>query len=267
MTEATLVAKSDREKVAEAMFESLNAHSIFLADQSILSLYATGRMDGVVLQIGHGITQVVPSHKGNPVPNTSLSSNLAGQTLDQYMAKLLEEQGIAGLSNEVARDIKEKLGYVALSFDTEEQQWESVKKVYKLPDGKEVFVGRPRFACPEALFQPSFAGHPSAGVHSLLHESVSKVIAATGQDAATFYKNIVVAGGTSLFPGMVERLNKEVLALAPAGAPVKITAASGGASSFIGGSILSCLPTMASLWVTKQMYLESGPSIIHEKCV
>jgi len=37
-------------------------------------------------------------------------------------------------------------------------------------------------------------------------------------------------------------------------------------SVWIGGSILSSLSTFATMWITKQEYDESGPSIVHSKC-
>ena len=138
--------------------------------------------------------------------------------------------------------------------------------MYKLPDGKEIAIGKPRFACPEALFQPAMAGQPHPGIHSLVSEAVSKAATAKGEDVATFYKTIVVTGGCSLFPGMVERLEKELKTLAPAGTAVNVIAAPGTTSSFIGGCLLTCLPDMTPLWVTKQMYKDSGASIVHEKC-
>ena len=205
MTEATLVAKTDREKMAEIMFEGMNADSIYLASQPILSLYACGRMDGVVLEMGYGTTQVVPCHKGYPVANTSLRSNLAGQKLDEYLTKLLEEQNIKGLDINTVRDIKENHAYIALNYDTQE----SVKKIYKLPDGSDVTIGTPLYTCPEALFQPSLAGHSSDGIHKMLNEGISKISTATGENVSTFYSSIVVTGGSSLFPGMLARLEKE----------------------------------------------------------
>ena len=268
LTEATLVSKSDREKMTEIMFETFSTPSIFLADQSILSLYACGLMDGVVVQSGYGLTQVVTSNKGNPVPNTSCKLNLAGQKLDEYLSKLLEEQNLKALGSDTIKDIKEKLCYVALDYDAEMQKGDSVKQVYKLPDGQEVGIGQPRFTCPEALFRPSLVKNSSPGFSSLINEAISKCSSETGVDASTFYKNIVIAGGCSMFPGMANRVEKEMKSLAPSGTPVSVTAGIGGtASSFIGGSILTCLESMNPLWITRKMYDESGSSIVHAKCV
>lgn len=122
--------------MAEIMFEGMNASSIYLAKQPVLSLYATGRMDGAVVQIGHGVTQVIASSKGFAVPNSCMRSTLAGQKLNEYLERLLVEEGVTGLTADAVRDIKEKHCYVAIDFEKEEKQLEAaVKPTYTLPDG------------------------------------------------------------------------------------------------------------------------------------
>ena len=37
-------------------------------------------------------------------------------------------------------------------------------------------------------------------------------------------------------------------------------------SVWIGGSILASLSTFQQMWISKQEYDESGPSIVHRKC-
>jgi actin-related protein len=81
------------------------------------------------------------------------------------------------------------------------------------------------------------------------------------------YANIVLSGGTTMFSGMAERMNKEITALAPASIKVKIVAPPERKYSvWIGGSILASLSTFQSMWISKEEYDESGPSIVHRKC-
>jgi len=81
------------------------------------------------------------------------------------------------------------------------------------------------------------------------------------------YQNIVMSGGTTMFDGISERVNKEVVALAPSTMKIKVVApAERKFSVWIGGSILSSLSTFQTMWITKQEFEESGPSIVHRKC-
>ena len=81
------------------------------------------------------------------------------------------------------------------------------------------------------------------------------------------YSNIVLSGGTTMFPGIAERLTKELTALAPAAMKIKVVAPPERKYSvWIGGSILASLSTFQQMWISKAEYDESGPSIVHRKC-
>ena len=81
------------------------------------------------------------------------------------------------------------------------------------------------------------------------------------------YQNIVMSGGSTMYAGIAERLNKEVVALAPSSMKIKVIAPPERKYSvWIGGSILSSLSTFQTMWITKSEYDESGPSIVHRKC-
>jgi actin-related protein len=81
------------------------------------------------------------------------------------------------------------------------------------------------------------------------------------------YGNVVLSGGTTMYPGISERLHKELTLLAPAAIKVKVVAPPERKYSvWIGGSILSSLSTFQQMWITKEEYDDSGPSIVHRKC-
>ena len=81
------------------------------------------------------------------------------------------------------------------------------------------------------------------------------------------YVNIVLSGGNTMFPGFDERMQKEITALAPPTLLIKVIAPPDRKYSvWIGGSVLASLSTFQQMWVSKQDYDESGPSIVHRKC-
>jgi actin-related protein len=60
LTEASLNPKKDREKLTISMFEIFNVPSLYIANQAVLSLICCGRMTGIALESGEGVTHSVP---------------------------------------------------------------------------------------------------------------------------------------------------------------------------------------------------------------
>lgn len=143
----------------------MNDHALFLVTQQVLSLYASGRVTGIVLGSGDTVSHVVPIHDGNAIQRL----DFAGRNWNEYLTKMLTERGYSfanAIDPDVIRQIKEKLSYVAFDFEQEmatAAASPALDKNYQLPDGQIITLGNERFRCPEALFKPNFLGLESPG--------------------------------------------------------------------------------------------------------
>merc|ERR1719300_152847 len=176
--------------MTQIMFETFSVPSMYVAIQAVLSLYASGRTTGIVLDSGDGVSHTVPIYEGYSFTTSA--------------------------EREIVRDIKEKLAYVSKDFDgdiAKAADSSEVEKQYELPDGNVITVGAERFRCPEVLFKPNFIGKESSGIHQLTYDSIMKCDIDIRKD---LYKNTVLSGGTTMFPYIEERLLDEMTKLAPA---------------------------------------------------
>ena len=262
ITVAALYNKASLEKLTQILFESFNVPSAVIATQATLTLIAAGRTTGVVVDSGYAVTQVVPIVEQKVLSQAVGRLLVAGNHLSDFLIKLLPEKGMYCTTADERASVntmKEQLGYVAL--DVEQAKVEA--EVFTLPNDRSVTLDTERFRCPEALFQPALLGQEYHGIHELLYNSIFNCPLDLQK---TLYANIVLTGGTTLFPGLSERLKKELIALAPPGTKIEITASpTRQYAAWRGGSILAASPTLQAVAITKQDYDKKGPSIVHSK--
>ncbi|KAJ1432237.1 actin-related protein 87C [Ochromonadaceae sp. CCMP2298] len=266
LTEAPLNPFSNREKAAEIFFEALNAPALFCSIQAILSLYASGRTTGVVMDSGDGVTHVVPVYEGFALPHAVKRIDVAGRSITNYLQILLRRSGRAFTTSselEIVRQIKEKCCVVA--FNPVEQEKQATFFPYQLPDGTVLNMGPESFRAPEVLFHPELIGSESPGVHDCLVTSIMQ----TDIDLRRLlFGQIVLAGGSTMFGGFGDRLLNEIRkhSLSPADMKIRIAAPPERLfSTWIGGSILASLSTFKSMWISKADYLEHGSRILLSK--
>ncbi|CAO2641002.1 Actin, cytoplasmic 1 [Lemmus lemmus] len=125
----------------------------------------------------------------------------------------------------------------------------------------------PRAVFPSIVRRPntrsSLWGMESCGIHETTFDSIMKCDADIRKD---LYADTVLSDGTTVYPGIADRM-KEITALAPSTMKIKTIAhPEHKYSVWISGSILASLSTFRQMWISKQEYDESGPSIVLCEC-
>ncbi|KAJ8316939.1 hypothetical protein KUTeg_004843 [Tegillarca granosa] len=265
LTEAPLNPRRNREKAAELFFEAFNVPALFISMQAVLSLYATGRITGVVLDSGDGVTHAVPIYEGFAMPHSIMRSDIAGRDVSRYLRLLLRKEGYnfhTSAELEIVKTIKERACYLSIN-PLKDETVDAEKSQYMLPDGSQIEIGPAKFRAPELLFRPDLIGEEFEGIHEVLAYSIQK----SDMDLRrTLFSNIVLSGGSTLFKGFGDRLLSELKKLAPKDIKIRISAPQERLySTWIGGSILASLDTFKKMWVSKREYNEEGVKAIHRK--
>lgn len=257
--------KINKEKFAEIFFEEFKVPAIYMTNPGILSLYASGIMTGVAVDCGDCLTLCVPGDQGMADSKAMSKKFFGGRVLTHYLVQLLNERDNifqTGGEQYNVKSIKEKACFVAL--DSGNVPKEGLDYVYTLPDGSQVTLSNERYMACEALFKPELAvGKVEEGLHTFIMNSIKK---SDESLQGSLLSNVVLAGGTTQFPGLRERLEKELTALAPEGTQVAVKAPETRKySAWLGGSLMSSLSTFNCMWLSLGEYKESGPAVLASK--
>jgi actin-related protein 2 len=236
---------------------------------------------GVVVDSGDGVTHIVPVYEGYALPDKIKRLDIAGRHLTEYLIKLLLLRGYTfnrTADFETVREIKEKVCYVGYDLELEKKlalETTTVMAQYTLPDGRVIKVGAERFEAPEALFQPSLIGVESRGLGQLIFDSINQ----SDMDVRPeLYKHIVLSGGSTMYPGLPSRLEKEIRKC------YLDTVAKGNKAQanklklriedpprrkhmvFLGGSVLAdIMKDKEAFWMSRAEWFEKGPAVL-SKC-
>eukprot|EP00656_Telonema_subtile_P049832 TRINITY_DN628_c0_g1_i3.p1 TRINITY_DN628_c0_g1~~TRINITY_DN628_c0_g1_i3.p1 ORF type:complete len:335 (+),score=74.90 TRINITY_DN628_c0_g1_i3:113-1117(+) len=267
LTDSPTNSKTNREKLTKVMFEQFKVANFYIAAQAVLSLYATGRTTGIVCDCGQSMSHTVPIFEGYAMPHAVQRVALAGQALTDYLVRILTESKINLMAPSlfpVADAIKEQLCKVSMDFDNEVDVFGSKEKQFTLPDGTSVTVHNQIIRCPELLFRPAMDSLDCKGLHELVHKTAMDCDTDVRKD---LFGNIVMAGGTTMFPKMRERLQEDVQKKVAESVKVKVTSPpERRVSAWIGGSILSSLSQFKNMWISEADYREHGSNIVNRNC-
>ncbi|KAI8974285.1 actin family [Pilobolus umbonatus] len=191
--------------------------------------------------------------------------------------------------SKVIHEFKESVSQVSEIPYDEQIMSQRPQKPFEFPDGYNSLFGAERYRTPEIMFNlhyiqmpPVEVGKETARIPSLgvspqqIKQSVSvsqlvinSINACDTDLRPLLFNNVIITGGNTLIPGFIERLNSDLLMMAP-GNKVKVYAAGGPVerkcSSWLGASTLASLNTFDQLLISKKEYEEIGPSIVEIKC-
>lgn len=264
MTEAPFNPRRNRDQMAEIFFETIRAPALFLSPPSVLSLYASGRTTGVVLDVGEGVTHAVPVYEGFALRHSVARSDIAGREVTRQLQLQLRKAGLCFTTTaeaDLAKTMKEELCYLTAAAGMEDEK--EAKTQYQLPDGQSITLSSERYQAPNVLFDPSLIGSEEPGAADILVNSIMK---SDIDLRPKLFSQIVLAGGSTLTPGFGDRMLGEVRARSPAHTRIRISAPPERLySTYVGGSILASLATFKSMWVSRAEYEEHGSSIMHRR--
>ncbi|CAI2372658.1 unnamed protein product [Moneuplotes crassus] len=274
LTEAAVSPKKNRIKMADVMFNKFGWGGLTFEIQALLCLFCEGLITGLVLDSGDGVSHTIPVSEGYVLDDYVQRLNVAGRHVTEYLGKLLLFSGYAFNSSsdyEILRTIKETACYVSYDIARDRKLAMDtcvVNKEYRLPDKKKIILGRERFEAAECLFDPSLIDVEREGIPNMILETIMKSPLDCRKD---LYNNIVLSGGSTMFPGYPTRVEKDLWTLFKDiimegkeyehGIKIRINDSFRRKHSvFTGGSVLSQLKGLN--WITKEQYEEEG-----ERCI
>lgn len=283
LTEAPMNPLDNRVKMCQFMFETYGFPGVQVSLQARLVLYAQGLYSGVVLDSGDGVTHVVPVYDGVTPDGLISKLNVAGRHMTERLIKLLQMRGYSfNRSADMAtvQVLKEKFCYVGYDMEVEKAlalQTTVLIAKHTLPDGTVIKMDSERFQAPEILFDPKLTGEcEDMGIDKMLYDLVQK--RAAMDIRATLWKHVVLSGGSTMYPGLPSRLEKELRKLylddVCRGDEKRLSKFKLKIEDpprrkhmvFLGGSFLAdAMRSRDAFWISKAEFEEHGARIVHEK--
>jgi actin-related protein len=207
---SALTSRHDREKIAQIFFESCNVPGMFVADQAVAALYACGTVNGLVVDVGYGKTDIIPVIDGGVVRHAVESIPLGGQDIDELLFGLLrnDEPFISSYptSTLTMKDVVKIKEQVAELCTVEVDSFEAPKEA-RISGDRAAFVGDSRRKCTEILFNPSINGKHILGIDDACH---NVVLRCDVDKRRMLFDTILLTGRSSLIKGFHTRFQQEI---------------------------------------------------------
>ncbi|XP_076919799.1 actin-related protein 8-like isoform X2 [Bidens hawaiensis] len=262
----TEAAKAARRQLKEAIHSALfgmNVPSVCAVSQATLALFAAKRTSGIVVNIGFHQTSVVPILHGKIMHKVGVEAvGVGALKLTGYLREQMQQRNLHFDSLYTVRSLKENLCYVALDYEAE--LCKDTEASYEVAAAGWFTLARERFQTGEILFQPRIARKRAMGLHQAVALCIDHCHAAELTADESWFKTIVLSGGTACLPGLAERLEKELHGLlSPSVADgIKVLPPLYGAdSAWYGAKLISNLSTFPNSWcLTKKEFRSKARS-------
>jgi len=263
VTESAFSPQSQKEKIGDILFDNFKVPRIHFVKNSIVSLYASGRTSGVVINFGEQMIEMTSIYEGFTIDHDIRRINIGGENITTQLRQYVEELGIiieTPLDIEKVRKLKEKLCFVSLNpnMENKENNKQNISQFNFKPTKSGYYLSNKLFQAPEIFFQPDFQKLEKSD-QDLVKEIFSIVYSHDVDLREIKLQNIVLSGGTSKLSGLKERLNKELTEFFPPDINFKIIIPPNcEISSWIGGSILAGLRVCfgKAIWQTRDQFKE-----------
>ena len=117
MTDSPFAEKSDRQRMADLMFEKFRVKSLQIMNTAALSMYSSGRVTGLICESGEATTYTVPIFEGFALPHAYMKLDIAGQDVTQRLVDQLEESGLKVKGHrEHIRSLKEQMCSISQNY-------------------------------------------------------------------------------------------------------------------------------------------------------
>ena len=273
ITEPLLNPYTNREKIANSLFDNLGVPALIFASQPILSLFSTSNTSGVVLESGDGITQSCVVFEGYSIPCSYERYNYGGADVTEYLKYLLKKRGYNFYNSteyRLVNEIKENscfcfAGNVKNDIQDSKKALNKNLINYYLPDGSSIPIGDERLLATEILFKPEYIGKEYLSFPDMIISSVNKVDIQLKQK---LYDSILLSGGNTGFNGLIEQMNSELKNKLTKNMKINLQKPEKPQyCCWLGGNIISTLEIFKKMWVTRNDWNEKGSNIVHIKSI
>uniref|UniRef100_A0A452T1Q5 Actin-related protein 6 n=1 Tax=Ursus maritimus TaxID=29073 RepID=A0A452T1Q5_URSMA len=266
ITEPYFNFTSIQESMNEILFEEYQFQAVLRVNAGALSAHRYFRDNPselccIIVDSGYSFTHIVPYCRSKKKKEAIIRINVGGKLLTNHLKEIISYR-LKGEENTVMID------YVLPDFSTIKKGFckprEEMVLSGKYKSGEQILrLANERFAVPEILFNPSDIGIQEMGIPEAIVYSIQNL---PEEMQPHFFKNIVLTGGNSLFPGFRDRVYSEVRCLTPTDYDVSVVLPENPITyAWEGGKLISENDDFEDMVVTREDYEENGHSVCEEK--